>query len=306
VAYLDSLSPKVVRCKRTGVTHHRPVGAGGRRPNERPGVCEYCELYISMAKDMHISLGHTLNEFLSREARRGTRSGTRGRGAAKQDGGPDLDAAFRLDIGSDPLVPGGMYNFIGPRGRHILCPRETELTTLLASAEKLEVTVALPVTKTDPQSDWVHSHLGCVCGGQLTTPGCYYALIVQLDGLDRKFPNGARADLHLFPQSNGDAASKVSALKSLEHIACMLGENLVDLQGRNRFGGHYIRVTGARRLARLAIPTASSMLLARWSSFVILRYIRETPLKTHTLTSTGTARRRSLRMQSIPSKTSPG
>ena len=76
---------------------------------------EYASIanYISMAKDMHISLGHTLDEFLSGEARRGTRSGTRGRGAAKQDGGPDLDAAFRLDIGSDPLVPGGMYNFIG-------------------------------------------------------------------------------------------------------------------------------------------------------------------------------------------------
>ena len=248
---------------------------------------EYASIanYISIAKDKHIGHGHTWNEFLSREARRGTRSGTRGRGAAKQDEELDLDAAFTLDIGSDPLVPGGMCNFMWALevGTFFVL-REIELSTSLASAvsvnkEKLEVTVALPVSKTDPKAIGCTRTWGCVCGGQHDTPCCYHALTEQLGWLDRTFPDVARADLPLFPQSNGDAASKVSVVKSIEHIACMLGEDLVDQQGRNRFGGHSIRVTGARRLARLAIPTATIMLLARWSSFVILRYIREAPLK---------------------------
>jgi len=96
-----------------------------------------------------------------------------------------------------------------------------------------------------------------------TTPCCYLALIVQLDWRDRTVPDVARADLPLFPQCGADAAREVLVVKSIEHIASMLGEDLANQQDRNRVGGHYIRVTGARRLARLVIPTATFMLLAR-------------------------------------------
>jgi len=68
--------------------------------------------YISIAKDKHIGHRHTWNKFLPREARRGTRSRTCGRGAAKQDDELDLGAAFSWDTGSDPIVPGGMCNFM--------------------------------------------------------------------------------------------------------------------------------------------------------------------------------------------------
>ncbi len=66
-------------------------------------------------------------------------------------------------------------------------------------------------------------------------------------------------------------------------MAELLGEPLTDQLGRNRYGGHTLRVSGARRLARLAIPTASIMLLARWASLTILRYIQDAPLKGLTL-----------------------
>jgi len=241
--------------------------------------------YISMAKDKHIGHGHTWNDSLSREARRGTRSRTRGRGGAMLDEELDLDAAFSFDIGSDPIVPGGLCNFtwareVGP----FFVLREIELSTSLARAvavnrEKLVVTVALPVPETDPKAIGSTRTWGCVCGGQHDTPCRYHALIEQLDRRDRSFPGVTRADLPLFPQSDDDAASKVSVVKSTEHIACRLGEDLVDRQGRNRFGGHCIRVTRARRLARLAIPPVTFMILTKGSSFVILRCIREAPLK---------------------------
>jgi len=159
-----------------------------------------------------------------------------------------------------------------------------ELSTSLASSvavnkEKLQVTVALPVSKTDPKAIG-YTHLwGCVCGGRLDTPCCHHALIVQLVWLDRAFLDVARAGLAVFPQCNGDTASEASVVKPIEHITGMFGEDLVDQQGRNRFGGHCIRVTWARRIARLPIPTAMITLLARWFSVVILHYIREASLK---------------------------
>jgi len=268
--------------------HHRWFGANvPELPISFQSVQEYASItnHILIEKDEHVGHGHTWNGFLSREARRGARSGTRGRGAARQDEEPDLDATFSLDIGSGPLVPGGMCSFtwaleVGT----FLVLREFKLSTSLASAvavdvEKLGVTVALPVSKTDPKAIGCTRTLGCVGGGIHGTPRRYHAPIEQLDWLDRTFPDVARAVLPLLPQSNGDAADKVSVTKSIVHVACILGEDLVDQRGRNRFGGRSIRVTGARRLARLAVPTATILLPARRFSVVILRHIREAPLK---------------------------
>jgi len=256
-------------------------------PTTVQSVQEYASIanYISMTKGKHLGHGRTWNEFLSREARRGTRSGTRGRSAAEQDEELDLDVAFSLVIGSDPLVRDGVCNFLWALevGTFFVL-REMELSTSLASSvavnkEKLQVTVALPVSKTDPKAIG-YTHLwGCVCGGRLDTPCCHHALIVQLVWLDRAFLDVARAGLAVFPQCNGDTASEASVVKPIEHITGMFGEDLVDQQGRNRFGGHCIRVTWARRIARLPIPTAMITLLARWFSVVILHYIREASLK---------------------------
>jgi len=58
-----------------------------------------------------------------------------------------------------------------------------------------------------------------------------------------------------------------------------LGEDLRDQQGRRWFGGHSLRATGVRRLARLAIPTAVIGLVVWWSSQVILRDTRDAPLR---------------------------
>ena len=65
---------------------------------------------------------------------------------------------------------------------------------------------------------------------------------------------------------------------TIEHIAELLGEPLVDVQGIRRFGGHTLRVTGARTLAGMGIDLMLIQLMARWSSDVVLRYVAEAPL----------------------------
>jgi hypothetical protein len=61
---------------------------------------------IGAAKDQHLDAQHPWTEFLVREAKRATRSGVRGRGAARQDEELDIDAAFSLHLSDDPINPG--------------------------------------------------------------------------------------------------------------------------------------------------------------------------------------------------------
>jgi hypothetical protein len=53
---------------------------------------------------------------------------------------------------------------------------------------------------------------------------------------------------------------------------------VTDVQGRRRFGGHSLRVTGAKYLAGIGLELFKLAILARWSSPVILRYIGEAPM----------------------------
>jgi len=86
-------------------------------------------------------------------------------------------------------------------------------------------------------------------------------------------------ELPLFPNQAGSVVDKFAVVETSEYIAMLPGEDLLDQQCRHRFEGNTLRASGARRSARLAIPTATIMLSARWSSMVVLRYIREAPLK---------------------------
>jgi len=157
---------------------------------------EYASIanYISIQKGKHIGHGHTWNESLSREARRGTTSGTCSKGTAMQDEGLDLDAAFRLGIGTDPLVPGDMCDCdwaleVGTfviRGKIKLST--SPASAVAADKEKLAVTIALPISRTDPVAIECFRTWGGACRGQHGTPCCYLALIGQLGWLDLTFP----------------------------------------------------------------------------------------------------------------------
>jgi len=234
---------------------------------------------ISVAKDRHVGAQYSWSEFLVREARRGSRTGTRGKGAPHQVDEFDLDSAFVLGLGEEPLCPGGPCNTmlaLEVGAFHVL--REIVLSTALASAvtfnpESLEETFALPVSKTVPKANGCTRTLGCVCDGTHNKPCRYHAMVEQFDWLSRTFPDTPFEELPLFPQPTG------AMVRTIEKDAELLGEPLRDQQGRRRFGGHSLRVLGSRRLARLAIPIVTIMLLARRASTIIMRYIKDAPLK---------------------------
>ena len=117
--------------------------------------------YVSALKDRHIAQEHLWDQNLAREVRRAVRSATRGRGSVKQAGELDLDQVVKACGNPGVLVDGGpafpvrMIVF----GCFFLL-REVEISLMLArsvvvSSAVLEVSVHLPVSKTDP------SALGC-------------------------------------------------------------------------------------------------------------------------------------------------
>ena len=87
------------------------------------------------AKGNHLEVQPPWTEFLAREAKRATRSGTRGRGGVRQDEEIDVGAACCLGLGGEPLVSGGScccMRALGVGSFHIL--RETELSLPIASS----------------------------------------------------------------------------------------------------------------------------------------------------------------------------
>jgi hypothetical protein len=86
----------------------------------------------------------------------------------------------------------------------------------------------------------------------------------------------------VFPTALGTFVSKERIGKSFEQLARRLGEPLVDDVGRNRFGGHSARVSGACFLANTGLELYKLAVLARWASPVLLRYVEEAPLKSIT------------------------
>jgi len=56
------------------------------------------------------------------------------------------------------------------------------------------------------------------------------------------------------------------------------GEPTVGQNGSRLLGGPSLRVTGAQRLAAAGVEIIKIMVLARWSSEVVLRYVKDSPL----------------------------
>ncbi len=72
-------------------------------------------------------------------------------------------------------------------------------------------------------------------------------------------------------------------VRLIERVAVALELPLLDDAGRNHYGGHSLRVTGAQHLAAKGSPLLLIQLIARWSSDVILRYVRDAPLVSVTM-----------------------
>ena len=83
----------------------------------------------------------------------------------------------------------------------------------------------------------------------------------------------------LFPTLSGGFVDKRHVVTSIEFVANLTGEALTGSGGVRRFGGHCLRVTGARLMAGVGISVVLIQLMARWSSDVVLRHVAEALLQ---------------------------
>jgi len=264
----------------------------------RAGGYRAIDNYLSRMKDAHLAGGYMWDQFLQRAVRRVRRAVTRGIGPARQSAMIDLAAAFIALKCHDgqPLCTGGPVGFRNA----LVCGafwmlRELEISSALVrhvsvDAGSQSIEWNLPASKTDVKALGKTRRWGCVCAGGLAEPCPAHAVIDQLRLLTGLFGARFGPGMPLFPTVTGNVADKRHVVESIEVVALRIGESLVDAYGSRRFGGHSLRVTGARTLAALGIDVLLIQLMARWSSDVVLRYVSEAPLAAITDAYRGRAR----------------
>ena len=173
--------------------------------------------------------------------------------------------------------------------------REIELAALTCDkkcvrldAEKQEVTLWLPVSKTDPQGRGAARTHGCCCLARSELAGekiCPYHTLKRhlrrrceaLQLSDRASPAARMAPL--FPTTTGGIFSKegwVLALNAMYLAAETPGEK--ETRAELELTGHAARRGGAQFLAARGLPLFIIQLYGRWGSDTVLAYIEEAPL----------------------------
>ena len=236
--------------------------------------------YVSAAKDRHIELEYPWSAHLSRAVRRTVRSVLRGRGAAALDV-PGL-AALRLPFDPEaPRHPLGLRAALATR--IMFCMREIEFSHLKVKHVKFDmslqtVTLYLPSSKTDCAGTGRSRSWGCLCGAAGGAVLCPFRILsAHFHDLRQRFAPMPQ-DMPVFPSAAGTVILKPDMVREISYVASLLGQDLLDTAGAQRFTGHSLRVTGARWLAELGLPLVSIQLLARWEGETIRRCVTEAPL----------------------------
>ena len=244
--------------------------------------------FLSKAKEMHILAGHEWNDLLRTIARKATLSVERGMGPPRQSAPFDLDEL--LAFASTQVVCRTVGAPIG--WSHLLVigtffvMREIEIAAALAvhvriDTDKQIVFLRLPASKTDVTGVGCTRSWACLCREGRRRPACpYHAAIEQLALLKVIFGEPLTDTLPLFPVASGNCVEKKAVIRTLEATLLAAGQPTTDDTGAKIYGGHSFRVSGARMLASLGVDIAKIMVLARWASDAVLRYVRDAPLDT--------------------------
>ena len=116
----------------------------------------------------------------------------------------------------------------------------------------------LPVSKTDVRALGKVRRWECVCSGGLTGPCPFHAIVNQLEILRLSHGGELSGSSLLFPTLSGGFVDKRHVVTSIEFVANLTGQALTGSGGVRRFGGHSLRVTGARLMAGMASVLCSS------------------------------------------------
>ena len=248
--------------------------------------------YVSRVKELRVRAGYTWTPLHELEAREGGRTLSRGQGPPRQSADFCVITMAKNEKHRPALTQGGPVNPVGciiiatafiNREIEAACAKVNHITF---DENKMIVNLRLPVSKTDPTAVGCSLHWGCSCSGTGVNRGhpCpyhwawgHYTFLV-----DEMYDAATMLEdeVPLFPNAHGETITKEAIVKTIEILGHRAGEPLVDDQGRRRYGGHSMRISGSRWLAGIGIDVRKIMALARWGSEVVLRYIQTAPVVT--------------------------
>ena len=111
-------------------------------------------------------------------------------------------------------------------------------------------------------------------------PHCpYHTLLEHVNNLDAVYLDIPTDILPLFPQASGEELPAAAMVYLIEELARRTGQSVTTPGGRNRFGRHSFRSTGAVLLSTIGIEVTKLTMLGRWSCGVVIHYTRLAPLK---------------------------
>ena len=262
--------------------------------------------YVDVAKTKHVELGYVWGPDLDLARRRFLLSTRRGAGPPRQSEPLNFDLVASLELGWDPIVPGGPLNShaVAVLSTFFLL-REIEgaaanINHLTFNGSELTLTWSLPVSKTDYTARGCSRTWGCICPRpDRPTRICPYHVAVEHVAAVKTWLqrdkdkhqefmtshwDGEEAfddeDIPLFPDANGKVVTAEAMVGLVDELARRSGEDIVNAEGIRRFGKHSWRSTGAVWLTGvMMIEVMKVQMLARWASPVVTHYTRLAPLK---------------------------
>ena len=166
--------------------------------------------------------------------------------------------------------------------------RELELATMFDEsvsfdhAEKL-VHIKLPISKTDPMTLGCARTWVCTCLEDRSYRGLcpYHAACSQSALLRNTFADLVdKPGFPFSPSSSGHLMIKQATVTAIRRVHRQIAGAAAG-DGDDPWG-HVFRVSGLRHMVRNGVSVPVIMLLARWGSNTVLKYLRDAPLRTLT------------------------
>lgn len=163
--------------------------------------------------------------------------------------------------------------------------RESEMAGARSGDVRLdgrEVSLTIPLHKTDCKGRYTQRTLSCSCGVRNHTMCVWHSTERHLVRLDLHPQRGQGAQFPLFPAEGGRTASKQEFIEAIRGVIQRTGTPLTrpgpDGVETHRFHGHSLRIAGAQMLSGAGVELALIQLLGRWTSTAVLRYTQDSAL----------------------------
>ena len=239
-------------------------------------------LYFSAARKEHILQFGTISQDVEVIIKDVTRSIERGQGPSKLKDSFNLRDLSKVDLNMEDETFRVDYNMVVV-GCFFLT-REIELSATLRRHIRIDetrqtVSWTLPATKTCTQGELTERTHKCMCKSLPKQLCPYHCMIDTLELTRESFERTDDGPLFF------EGYQHMSKIYTIEAIRRVLQKAQIPTQRQGaegvveRFHGHCLRISGSQALIRMGFNTTLVMLLGRWGSQAILRYIQDSPLQ---------------------------